>query len=88
MVGPAFITREMEANLIKYLWLIVLTLAQIVLVGFRILERRNHKKDIGNPVNLERFHQEFKDFKNTQEKWNDRIEKEIDELEKLRRPGK
>lgn len=78
----------MEANLIKYLWLIVLTLAQIVLVGFRILERRNHKKDIGNPVNLERFHQEFKDFKNTQEKWNDRIEKEIDELEKLRRPGK
>jgi len=49
-------------------------------------KKRNHVKD--NSVNLDRFYQEFKDFKDTQEKWNNRIEREINELERMRRPGK
>ena len=48
--------------------------------------KKNHK--VGNPVSLEVFYQEFTDFKETQEKWNEKREEEIKELEKMRRPGK
>lgn len=56
-------------------------------------KKRNHGKD--NPINLGMFYQEFKDFKEAQEKWNDKREKELekldsrmDDLEKMKRPGK
>jgi len=80
----------MEAEVLKYGWLIVLSLVQIVFALLKMLEKRNSKKngDVGNPINLDRFYQAFKDFKETQEKWNDRIEGEINDLEKMRHPGK
>lgn len=68
----------MEAEYIKYLWLAFLTLAQIVLVGIKIIEKRNNKKDSSNPVNLDKFHQEFMDFKKAQEKWNEKLEGKVD----------
>lgn len=68
----------MEAEYIKYLWLVFLTLTQIILVGLKIIEKRNHKKDIYNPVNLDKFHQEFVDFKKSQEKWNEKLEGKVD----------
>jgi len=44
--------------------------------------RSKYKTHRGNPKSIDVFYQEFKDFKKTQEKWNDRIEEEIKELEK------
>ena len=74
----------MEAEYIKYLWLAFLTLAQIVLVGMKIIEKRNHKKN-DNPGNHgERIAKLETKVEN--------IEKDITEikggLEKLWRPGK
>jgi hypothetical protein len=47
-----------------------------------LLKRVNGRKS--NPINIDRLYQEFKDFKETQEKWNDKIEKEIEKLEERR----
>ena len=63
----------------------VLGLWAKVLLNY-ISKKNNHGKE--NPINLDRFYQEFKDFKYNQHKWNDRIQQEINELEKMRRPGK
>jgi len=66
-------------------------IAVIGVIGIWIKEffaYKKRKKGVGNPINLDRFYQEFKDFKDTQEKWNDRIQGEIDDLEKMRHPGK
>ena len=68
----------MEAEFIKYAWLVLITIGQIILVGLRIIEKRNHKKDLGNPVNLDKFHQEFVDFKQEQKEWNRKIEQKVD----------
>jgi len=65
----------------------VLSLWGKILLNY-MSRKRNHKKETGNPVGLDVFYQEFKDFKDTQHKWNDRIEGEIKELERMRRPGK
>ena len=51
-------------------------------------QKNNTKIEVGNPINLDRFYQAFKDFKEMQMKWNDRIQGEINELEKMRHPGK
>ncbi len=50
----------MEADVLKYGWMIILTLAQIVLVAFKVLEKRNGKKNNkshnpGNPGYGERI---------------------------------
>ena len=59
-----------------------------ILVKEVVIPRRNNRKGI-NPINLDRFYQEFKDFKEAQCKWNEKMEKKyekiderIDELEK------
>ena len=63
----------------------VLGLWAKVLLNY-ISKKKNHGEN--NPINIQRFYQEFRDFKDTQHKWNDRIEREVNELEKMRRPGK
>ncbi|MCK4648686.1 hypothetical protein KAT51_04095 [bacterium] len=40
----------MEADVLKYGWLIILSLAQIIFVWMKMAERRNHKKP-ENPDN-------------------------------------
>ena len=40
----------MESEILKYLWLIVLTLVQIIYIWMKIAERRNGKKE-NNPGN-------------------------------------
>ena len=59
-----------------------------ILVKEVLIPRRNNRRG-SNPINLDRFYQEFKDFKEAQCKWNDEIKEEIkhqdrriDELEK------
>jgi len=41
----------MEGDVLKYGWLIVLTLAQIVYIGLKVMERRNGKKKEIKPDN-------------------------------------
>lgn len=38
----------MESEILKYLWLIVLTLVQIIYVWMKIVEKRNNKKTTPN----------------------------------------
>ena len=51
-----------------------------ILVKEVVVPRRNHKKN-GNPINIDRFYQEFKDFKEVQCKWNEKIEAKVEKLE-------
>jgi len=44
-----------------------------------LIKKSNHKAS--NPISLERLYQEFKDFKETQEKCNDKIDKRLEKLE-------
>jgi len=65
----------------KIVWLLVLTVFILTKNAVVPLIRRlNGKKD--NPINLDRFYQEFKDFKRTQEKWNEKIEEELEKRRK------
>ena len=57
-----------------------LVLITYILVKEVVIPRRNHKKN-GNPINIDRFYQEFKDFKEVQYKWNDKIEAKVEKLE-------
>ena len=65
-----------------------LLIERIFYYKMKYSKKKTTKQEVGNPINLDRFYQAFKDFKETQEKWNDRIQGEINELEKMRRPGK
>ena len=76
----------MEAVYIKYLWLVVITLAQVVLVGMKILEKRNNKKNhSGNPGN---HGERLATLETKVENIEGDIKEIKDGLEKLRRPGK
>jgi len=44
-----------------------------------LVKRLNHRND--NPINLEVFYQEFKDFKQSQEKCSDELKARIAKLE-------
>lgn len=67
----------------KIIWLLCLTVLILVKDALiPLLKRVNGRKS--NPINIDRLYQEFKDFKETQEKWNDKIEKEIEKLEERR----
>jgi hypothetical protein len=44
-----------------------------------LLKRMNHKT--ANPISLEVFYQEFTDYKENQQKWDDKIEKRLEKLE-------
>lgn len=66
----------------------VLSLVIYVLIRDIIIPtwRKNRNKG-GNPINLDRFYQEFQDFKKTQGLFNKRIEGDIGKLEdKINRP--
>jgi hypothetical protein len=64
-------------NTIGVLALGLLILIKDVVVP--LLRRMNHKSE--NPVSLDVFYQEFKDFKDMQERWNDKIEKRLEKIE-------
>jgi len=53
-------------------------------------KRINNQKDRtlhlqSNPINLDRLYQEFKDFKEAQCKWNEKIEDTVHQLEREKR---
>lgn len=59
----------------------VLVLALIMLVKDLLIPMWKKLNGRGNPINLDRLYQEFKDFKITQGRFNDRIEEDIERLE-------
>jgi len=64
----------MEGEVLKYGWLIVLTLGQIIYIGLRVLRDRNHKKvSKENPSHGERLA--------TLEKGQKIIEERLDKIE-------
>jgi len=68
----------------KIIWLLCLTVLILVKDALIPLLKKGNSRRRGNPINIDRLYQEFKDFKQTQEKWNDKIEKEIEKLEERR----
>jgi len=77
----------MEAEVLKYGWLIILTLAQIIFVWMRMAEKRNGKKNNkpNNPGNYgERIAGLETDMKNVKED----IREIKGKLDKVLRPGK
>lgn len=65
----------------KIIWLLVLTI--IILTKGAIVPLIQKLRNKGNnPINLDRFYQEFKDFKRTQEKWNEKIDRELEKRRK------
>jgi hypothetical protein len=64
-------------NTLGLLALALLILIKDVVVP--LVRRMNHKSE--NPVSLSVFYQEFKDFKETQGKWNEKVEKRIEKIE-------
>lgn len=44
-----------------------------------LIKKANHKG--GNPINIDRLYQEFRDFKIAQEKWNDKTDERLEKLE-------
>jgi len=44
-----------------------------------LIRKANHKT--ANPISLERLYQEFKDFKDAQEKCNDKTDRRLERLE-------
>lgn len=44
-----------------------------------LIRKMNGRKN--NPINIDRLYQEFKDFKITQEKWNDKTDKRLEKME-------
>jgi hypothetical protein len=44
-----------------------------------LIKKMNNKT--ANPISLERLFQEFRDFKETQKEWNDKVDERIDKLE-------
>ena len=68
----------------KIIWLLCLTVLILVKDALIPLLKKANGRRRGNPINIDRLYQEFKDFKETQEKWNDKIEKEIEKLEERR----
>ena len=67
---------------------VIITLLGVLGLWAKVLMNYMSKRKKDNPVNLDMFYQEFRDFKKEQQRWNSRIQKEIDELEKMRHPGK
>lgn len=59
----------------------VLVLALIMLIKDLIIPMYKRLNGRGNPINLDRLYQEFKDFKVTQCRFNKRIEGDIERLE-------
>ena len=68
----------------KIIWLLALTI--LILAKGAIIPLIQKLRNKGNnPINLDMLYQEFKDFKRTQEKWNEKIEERIRDLEKRRK---
>ena len=87
----------MEAEVLKYGWLIILSLAQIIFVWMKMAERRNHKKpeNSDNPGYGERMgilETEVKNLKEDNKEDHELIRKDIRKLfsllNGLRHPGK
>ena len=76
----------MEAEYIKYLWLVLITLAQIILVGMKILEKRNNKKN--DKPNNPGYGVKIGKLETKVENIEEDIREIKDKLEKIQRPGK
>ena len=74
----------MEAEVLKYGWLIILSLAQIIFVWMKMAEKRNGKKN-NNPgnygVKIGKLETEVENIKED-------IKEIKEKLEKIARPGK
>ena len=68
----------------KIIWLLALTIF-ILAKGAVVPLIKKLRNKPNNPINLDRLYQAFKDFKETQEKWNEKIEERIRDLEKRRK---
>jgi hypothetical protein len=66
-----------EKSLAPLLALIIYILAKDVIVP--LLRRRNHVKN--NPIDISRFYQEFKDFKEAVNRWIEKAEQKIEKLD-------
>lgn len=64
----------MEEKLIQIIWLLALTLAMVI-KGLVYIYKKVTNKD--NPISPSDLYREFKDFKESQEKWNEKIEKKL-----------
>jgi len=64
-------------NLVGLLVLTLFVLTKDVLAP--LIKRYNHGN--GNPIKIETFYQEFKDFKETNCKWCDKTDERLEKLE-------
>jgi len=64
----------MEEKLIEIIWLLALTLA-VVIKGLVYVYKKVTNRS--NPISLSDLCREFKDFKESQEKWNEKIERKL-----------
>jgi len=65
-------------NIFFYVILTIYILVKEVVIPKRNNRKNNEVKKESNPINIDRFYQEFKDFKEAQCKWNDKIEIRLD----------
>ena len=66
----------MEGEVLKYGWLIVLTLGQIINIGMKMWEKRNNKKKENRPENPDHGERLA-----TLEKGQENIEERLDKIE-------
>ena len=64
----------------KIIWLLCLTVLILVKDALIPLLKKTNGRKRGNPINIDRLYQEFKDFKESQTEWNKKIEGEINAL--------
>jgi len=75
----------MNEKAIEVIWFGALTFylfAKDLVVPMWRKIQNNHNGRKNNPVNIPMFYQEFKDFKEMQKEWNNKIEREIDEIDR------
>jgi len=82
-----------KASWLNIVWLLAISLAILikeVLVPMwkRLSRKLNNKDSHGNknlktdpdPINIQRFYQAFLDFKDTQNKWNDKTDAKLEKI--------
>ena len=66
-----------NSNIVGLLSLALYILIKDVVVP--MIRKSNHKT--ANPISIERLFQEFKDFKENQQRWNDKTDERLEKLE-------
>ena len=78
----------MEGEILKYGWLIVLTLAQIVYIWIKMAEKQGNKKRNNKPDNPHKYGERIVKLETEVMNIKDDIREIKGGLEKIRRPGK